>query len=166
MVKINIEGLEDVDDPFYRYKMEKLNLSSQKNKTEITNLETVGADLRRDPELIVAYIKIKLGLSLEYKNGVLKTTANLVYNDVNKILREFIEKIVLCSVCKLPEINLSISGKKKSKKLEGQCSSCSNNTNYNNSLDDQILKAFIKVVEKESLTTNNKKLKKSEFDKL
>ena len=162
MVKINIEGLTNVNDPFYRYKMEQINILQQKNKTEITNLEIIGVDLRRDPELIVAYIKIKMGISLDYKNGILKTSATLVKSDVQKLLKEFIEQIVLCPVCTLPEISLSISGKKKNKKLEGQCNSCPNNVDYNNTLDDKILKGFMKILEKED--GSKKKLKKSEFD--
>lgn len=160
MVKINIEGLEDINDPFYRYKMEKLDVSSQKNKTEISNLEAIGKDLKRDPELIVIYIKIKMATSVEYKNGILRVSANLTYVDFQKVLREFIEKIVLCPLCKLPEIDLEINGKI----LKGQCSACSNNVNYNNIIDDKTLRGFIKILDKKVI--GKKKLKKSEFDKL
>jgi translation initiation factor 2 beta subunit (eIF-2beta)/eIF-5 len=63
MSKINIQGLQDIDDPFYRYRMTKLNIIRQKTKTVIDNLPIVAKDLDRDPKMIVDFFKKALNAS-------------------------------------------------------------------------------------------------------
>jgi len=104
--KINIQGLTDIDDPFYRYTMTKLNVTRQKNKTIIDNLETVSKDIERDPEHITKYFKKKFSVSMNYKDSLLTTTANLTYHDFESALREYIQSYVLCERCNLPETNI------------------------------------------------------------
>jgi len=118
---MNIQGLDNIIDPFYRYKMQKLNVVQQKNKTVIDNINKVSADLEREPELIYNYFKKKLSISMNMKDGVLSTAAKLSYNDFEKVLREFIDEYVLCPKCKLPELVLT---ENKSKYLM-TCKSCS-----------------------------------------
>lgn len=103
MPKINIQGLTDILDPFYRYRMEKINVIRQKTKTVIDNIDIICKDLERDPLLLVQFLKKKLNVSLTYKNNLLSMTANVPYETFELYLREFIELYVLCEICKLPE---------------------------------------------------------------
>lgn len=105
--KINIQGLDDIDDPFYRYTMTKINVIRQKNKTIIDNLEIVCKDIEREPEQLVKYFKKKFSISMSYKDNILSTTANLSYQDFETALREYIQLYVLCERCKLPETNMT-----------------------------------------------------------
>lgn len=118
---MNIQGADDIIDPFYRYKMQKLNVIKQKNKTIIDNFDKVSSDLERDPKMIYSYFKKKFSISMNLKDGVLSTTADLGYADFEKVLREFIEDYVLCPKCRLPELVLS----KNEKKMTMTCKSCS-----------------------------------------
>lgn len=104
--KINIQGLTDIDDPFYRYTMTRLNVVRQKNKTLIDNLVIVSKDLERDPEHIAKFFKKKFSVSMNYKDNQLMTTANLTSQDFETALREYIQLFVLCERCNLPETNL------------------------------------------------------------
>lgn len=125
--QINIQGLEDITDPFYRYTMTKLNVVRQKNKTVIDNLAVVGKELDRNSQMIVGYFKNKLSISMTYKNDVLSMAADINYERFEGLLREFIQEYVLCGVCKLPETVLIVG---KTSCL--QCKCCSHKTELKN----------------------------------
>ena len=118
---MNIQGIDDIIDPFYRYKMQKLNVVQLKNKTIIDNLPKVSGDLGRKPEMIFNYFKKKFSVSMNFKDSILSTTAKLNYNDFEKVLRSFIEEYVLCPKCKLPELILDDD----KNKINITCKSCS-----------------------------------------
>lgn len=108
MSKINISGLKDIDDPFYRYKMQKLKISKQKNKTIVENIDQICKELYRDPQLLIDYYKKRFGIAIIYKNNIVSITAKFddLEDKLNKGLHEFIEYYVLCSKCRLPETKL------------------------------------------------------------
>jgi translation initiation factor 2 beta subunit (eIF-2beta)/eIF-5 len=122
MSKINIQGSEDVIDPFYRYKMNKLNVVRQRTKTVITNLSEVSKDLERDPRLITDHFKKKFNSTFILKDGLVSTTTDINYYQFETALKEFIEFYVLCEKCRLPETNFS----KKDNKIILECRCCSN----------------------------------------
>ena len=127
--KINVQGLNDIIDPFYRYTMTKLNIIKQKNKTIIDNLETVCKDLEREPGLLISYLKKKFNASFTYKDGILSTTrTDINYKEFETVLREFIEYYVLCERCKLPETELH----KNDNTLNLMCKCCSHVTKCKN----------------------------------
>lgn len=107
---INISGLNEVVDPFYRYTMHIPIISHQKNKTVISNISIIAKDLGRDPNLLVEFIKKKYSVSMTYKDEVLTTTTKIESTDLHATLREFIEYLVLCERCRLPETILTTRG--------------------------------------------------------
>jgi len=121
MSKINVQGINDVVDPFYRYTMVKMNVVRQKNKTVIDNIDNVAKDLERDPKLIADFFKKKYSIALFYKNGVVSMSADIKYSDFELGLREFIELYVLCPKCHLPETTMS----KENDKIILDCKCCS-----------------------------------------
>ena len=123
--KINIQGLNEILDPFYRYKMAKLNVAKQKNKIMINNFDVVCKDLDREPNILINYFKKKFNTSFTYKNNILTTTRTDVnYKEFEIVLREFIEKYVLCERCKLPETELH-KGDGKNDEVTLICKCCS-----------------------------------------
>lgn len=123
--KVNIQGLVNNDDDiFYRYKMEKINVISQKNKTIIDNLAAVSKDLERDPEIIITFLKKKFGAPFSYKKNILITSKPLSFDEINKELKEFIEYYVLCQQCRLPETTI-IKFDKKLNQIHLLCKCCS-----------------------------------------
>lgn len=122
MSKMNIQGVNDINDSFYRYKMEKLNVIAQKNKTIIDNIKKVCDDIAVSPIMLYKFFKKRFSVSMNMdKNYVLSTTKKITYDEFEKVLREFIEKYVLCKQCKLPELNYTIE-KNKTIRI---CKSCS-----------------------------------------
>jgi translation initiation factor 2 beta subunit (eIF-2beta)/eIF-5 len=126
MSKINIAGIADVTDPFYRYKMNKVKIQKQKTKTAILNLKQIAEDLGRDVVLIIDYIKKKLGMSLTINKTDYSVTTfkDIDPSEIEKCIREYIEYFVLCEKCKNPETIFEI--KKEVKTLT--CKACSHVT--------------------------------------
>lgn len=110
MTKINIQGLEDIDDPFYRYKMNQFVVEKIKNTTEIKNLGQVAKDLDRDPSDIIKFVGKNIGSRVIIKNNCYYISKIVSADDLYKIVRQYIEKYVLCPICRLPETKLGPEG--------------------------------------------------------
>lgn len=109
--KMNICGSEDIIDPFYRYKMDKLIVTRQKNATCITNIKKVSKDIERNELMIIEHFKYKFNAPFTFKNDIVKTSKIIEYEDFEFALREFIEHFVLCKNCGLPETEYLNEGK-------------------------------------------------------
>lgn len=124
-MKINIEGLNPVNDPFYRYQMEKIEVTKLRTKNSINNIDQVAYDLERDPKLLIQFLKLKFNCTLKYKDGVVQTFAKLDQVAMEKAVKEFIEYFVLCEKCRLPETQLKF----RKESIYKRCKCCSENTN-------------------------------------
>jgi translation initiation factor 5 len=127
-MKINIRGLKENDDPFYRYKMDSVIVKIQKGLTHVPNIDVICKDLDRDPKTIADFLKKKFGTSVTYKNSELIIPKILSQTDLQEAIYEFIDKFVMCVKCNNPETVLSPE-KKNSVNLS--CKSCGNNFNVN-----------------------------------
>ncbi|KAK5174525.1 eukaryotic translation initiation factor 5 [Saxophila tyrrhenica] len=112
MANVNIR--RDVTDPFYRYKMERLQskIEGKGNgiKTVIVNLSNVADQLDRPPSYVIKYFGFELGAQTNIDpkddrwiiNGAHEATKLQDYLD------GFISKFVLCKDCKNPETVVSV----------------------------------------------------------
>ncbi|KAH7061148.1 eukaryotic translation initiation factor-like protein 5 [Macrophomina phaseolina] len=110
----NINVRRDVTDPFYRYKMERLQskIEGKGNgiKTVIVNLSNVAQQLARPPSYVIKYFGFELGAQTNNNpsddrwiiNGAHEATKLQDYLD------GFISKFVLCKKCKNPETEVNI----------------------------------------------------------
>ena len=112
--RINITGIKDIIDPYYRYKMDRYQVIRLKNKTVVSNFGKVATDIARDPKSIADFIKKKIGTTLALKNGELTLTKDITQLELTTYLREYIQKYVLCGKCNNPETTLD-AGKKSCK---------------------------------------------------
>lgn len=132
---MNIQGLEDIDDPFYRYRMEIPEYVLVKKTLFISKINSICKSLNRDPNDLVKYISAKLACKIKYNiNGSIEIKKNQIINII-PIIREFIEKLVLCKTCKNPETNIL----KNEFKLE--CLACGNFSNID--INDKILNKIL-----------------------
>lgn len=115
--------IAEIDDPFYRYKMPKMVVVKQRTKVIIDNFDKVSKSLHRDPEFAKNYFKKKLCSAVQHRDGVVSTTAPVGYDELFKILTDFIEDWVLCGNCDLPETEMVFS--KSGKKAKLVCKCCS-----------------------------------------
>ncbi|CZS93371.1 related to translation initiation factor eIF5 [Rhynchosporium agropyri] len=112
MATINIRS--DVKDPFYRYKMEKLQskIEGKGNgiKTVIVNLSSVAASLARPGAYVIKYFGFELGAQTNSNPADDRWIINGAHeaSKLQDYLDGFINKFVLCKKCKNPETDVVI----------------------------------------------------------
>jgi len=112
MATINVR--RDVTDPFYRYKMERLQskIEGKGNgiKTVIVNLTSVAGSLARPPAYVIKYFGFELGAQTNSNPTDDRWIINGAH-DASKLqdyLDGFITKFVLCKKCKNPETVMEV----------------------------------------------------------
>lgn len=112
MATINIR--RDVSDPFYRYKMERLQskIEGKGNgiKTVIVNLSSVAGSLARPPSYVIKYFGFELGAQTNTNPTDDRWIINGAHeaSKLQDYLDGFISKFVLCKKCKNPETDVNI----------------------------------------------------------
>ena len=120
MAKINIQGLRDIEDENYRYKMPSVEIKIEGRgngiKTVLQNINDIAKSTKRSEEEIIKYISLSLGT--QSKNNIIN--GSYCQQDIQKTLFKFIEDFVLCIHCHLPETFYEIMSNELTKK----CNSC------------------------------------------
>jgi translation initiation factor 5 len=112
MATINIRS--DVKDPFYRYKMEKLQskIEGKGNgiKTVIVNLSSVAQSLARPGAYVIKFFGFELGAQTNTNPADDRWIINGAHeaSKLQDYLDGFINKFVLCKKCKNPETDVVI----------------------------------------------------------
>ncbi|RAH41695.1 translation initiation factor eIF5 [Aspergillus brunneoviolaceus CBS 621.78] len=124
MATVNIR--RDVSDPFYRYKMERLQskIEGKGNgiKTVVVNLNSVAQSLARPPAYVIKYFGFELGAQANAKPTDDRWIINGAHDapKLQDYLDGFISKFVLCKKCKNPETDVNI----KDEKIFLDCKAC------------------------------------------
>lgn len=125
MTQINIRGIKDnSNDLSYRYKMDKMILKTESNKTVITNLSKICKDIDRDEKTLLNFFGKSFGCGTNFDSKTNKSTINKEVNlsDLESKLFMYIEKHVLCETCGNPETVIDKVKKKKT------CKACGNSS--------------------------------------
>jgi len=155
MANLNIR--RDVADPFYRYKMERLQskIEGKGNgiKTVIVNLSSVAASLARPPSYVIKYFGFELGAQTNTNPADDRWIINGAHeaSKLQDYLDGFISKFVLCKKCKNPETDVQI----KDGRILLDCKACGQRSDVDLRLK---LSSFI-------LKNQPKKSKKDKADK-
>ena len=122
---INIRGIDENDDPFYRYKMEEVVFIREGSRFAFLNIVSICNSLERDPKELVKFLQSYFGTSFFIKDSKAFTTKNdLTKNILQEAVYNFIETNVLCKTCKNPETVKEIIKKQTYLK----CNACSSKT--------------------------------------
>jgi len=130
---INIDGSED---PFYRYKMRQLYVQvvgkGKMIKTVLLNIDDVAKDLKVAPSYMTAFIGYEIGAQYKYdakkpEREKASISGDIQVVDLSTIVKEFIQKVILCPKCKLPETTMRID--KKTQIVSLTCRSCGEASN-------------------------------------
>lgn len=142
-----IRGDQIINDPFYRYKMEKIKFEKEKTKTCIANLHNISQNLSvPSADIIVAFLKKKLAISITNNKGRIIITNYVDTEKIQNALYEFIEFFVLCpnKNCKKPEL---LYNKEKNNELGYKCKACGNSGIIeNNNITSTTIKLFINAI--------------------
>ena len=112
MASVNIR--RDVADPFYRYKMERLQskIEGKGNgiKTVVANLSNVADQLARPPNYVIKYFGFELGAqtNIDPKDDRWIINGAHESSKLQDYLDGFINKFVLCKDCKNPETVVNV----------------------------------------------------------
>ncbi|EGD87203.1 hypothetical protein H112_05738 [Trichophyton rubrum D6] len=124
MANINIR--RDISDPFYRYKMERLQAKIEGKgngiKTVVVNLNSVAQSLSRPPSYLIKYFGFELGAQANSKPTDDRWIINGAHDapKLQDYLDGFITKFVLCKKCKNPETDVVI----KDQSIILDCKAC------------------------------------------
>lgn len=151
MATINIR--RDVSDPFYRYKMERLQskIEGKGNgiKTVIVNLSSVAQSLARPGSYVIKYFGFELGAQTNTNPADDRWIINGAHeaSKLQDYLDGFISKFVLCKKCKNPETEVNI----KEGNILLDCKACGQITTVDlrHKLSGFILKTQPKKVKKD-----------------
>jgi len=131
---INIDGS---DDPFYRYKMRQLYLQvvgrGKMIKTVLLNVDDVAKDLKIPPQYMNAYMGYEIGANTKYDSKKPDRERAFISGEyesaqISTIMKKFINDVILCERCKLPEVTLII----EDGVIINVCRSCGARTVLNN----------------------------------
>ncbi|KAL8927576.1 MAG: hypothetical protein Q9208_002383 [Pyrenodesmia sp. 3 TL-2023] len=112
MATLNIR--RDISDPFYRYKMERLQSKVEGKgngiKTVIVNLSSVASSLSRPPSYVIKYFGFELGAQTNNNPADDRWIINGSHeaSKLQDYLDGFISRFVLCKKCKNPETDVNI----------------------------------------------------------
>lgn len=159
MATVNVR--RDVTDPFYRYKMEKLQAKIEGKgngiKTVVVNLNTVAQSLARPPEYVIKYFGFEIGAQANAKPTDDRWIINGAHDapKLQDLLDGFIDKFVLCKKCKNPETEVIL----KDNRITLDCKACGQRSDV-----DPRLKLSTFILRK-TPAKGGKKDKKSRRDK-
>jgi translation initiation factor 5 len=128
MATVNIR--RDVTDPFYRYKMERLQskIEGKGNgiKTVVANLPSVSASLARPPSYVIKYFGFELGAQTNTNPKDDRWIINGAHeaSKLQDSLDGFISRFVLCKSCKNPETTINV----KDGRILLDCKACGQRT--------------------------------------
>ncbi|KAK4624058.1 Eukaryotic translation initiation factor 5 [Fulvia fulva] len=112
MANVNIR--RDVQDPFYRYKMERIQSKVEGKgngiKTVVVNLANVAYQLARPPSYVIKYFGFELGAqtNIDPKDDRWIINGSHEATKLQDYLDGFINKFVLCKDCKNPETVVNV----------------------------------------------------------
>ena len=136
-----IRGKNEITDPYYRYKMEKINFRRDRTKTCITNLKVIAQDIKiLKQEYIIMFIQKRLSIKMSVKNDLVIITNQVDTNAVQNALYEFIEHFILCKHCRFPELTFIINDGQ----LKVICKSCGKIEDIiKNQYNDPVIKSIM-----------------------
>ncbi|KHN83070.1 Eukaryotic translation initiation factor 5 [Toxocara canis] len=127
-MSININ--RNVLDPFYRYKMPRLQAKVEGKgngiKTVIANMTEIAKALERPPTYPTKYFGCELGAQTNFdmKNERFIVNGEHDAAKLQDILDGFIKKFVLCPACENPETTLSV----RKGQIHSKCKACGNSS--------------------------------------
>lgn len=111
-------NINNSNDPFYRYKRDKIEIVYKGNETHILNLHKIARQLCCSPIKDEKYIQSlykallrkikKLGTSVKEIENVTVVKGKIEKSILEDLLNNFIKKYILCPKCSSPEFNTKI----------------------------------------------------------
>lgn len=151
------------NDQFQRYKfpsvISKITPRGNGTFTTIYNLKEISESLYHPEDILFKAIGYNLATNINQKNNTIKGSRET--SEIQDAIDKYIVTFILCPKCSIPELSLSVTGKKKKKKCEYSCSACGANDVFKvkRKENEKILQLIIK-----NISSGNKWAKHSTAD--
>lgn len=120
------------NDPFYRYKMPCLfsDITNRGNGTFTTiyNINEIALALHHPANILFKFIGYDLATSINHKKNTIKGAHKT--EKIKESIDKYIIEFVMCPTCSIPELSLTVSGKKKKMKCHHMCSACGEHDSF------------------------------------
>ncbi len=105
------EDLPETVESHNRFEVPAAQVTQLGKKTIMTNFGDICGRLNRDPDAVAKYLLRELGTAGSRSEG--RMTLNGAWNaqDVNAAIAKYVETLVMCKVCHLPDTQLLKEGK-------------------------------------------------------
>ncbi|HIH39151.1 TPA: translation initiation factor IF-2 subunit beta [Candidatus Woesearchaeota archaeon] len=110
LLKRGIKQLPEVVEEVSRFEIPKVKGHIQGNKTIISNINEIVEKLRRPSAHIVKFLLKELAAPGEIKGNFFVIGTKIPATRINEKLNEYVEKFVICPVCKKPDTKLKKEG--------------------------------------------------------
>jgi len=114
------------NDQFQRYKVpaviSKITRRGNGTFTTINNINDIAERLFHPVDILFKAIGYNLATSINQKNNTIKGAHET--SEIQDAIDKYIVAFILCPKCAIPELSLSVTGKKKKMKCEYSCSAC------------------------------------------
>lgn len=110
LLKRGLKQLPEVVIETSRFEIPKVKGHIQGNKTIISNINEIVEILRRPIAHIVKFLQKELATPGEVKGNFLVFGTKISASRVNEKLEEYVNKYVICPVCKKPDTKLKKEG--------------------------------------------------------
>lgn len=97
--------IKKTSDPFYRYKMQEIEILQIGKKTQLSNLCNISISLKTKVDNLFKYIFKSLNTMGQLKNKEnYQLSGNFTKEQIQTIIYDYIEQFILCKTCSIPEI--------------------------------------------------------------
>ena len=110
LLKRGIKQLPEVVAEVSRFEVPKVKGHLQGNKTIISNINEIVEKLRRPAAHVVKFLLKELAAPGEIKGNFFVIGTKMPASRINEKLAEYVEKFVICPVCKKPDTKLKKEG--------------------------------------------------------
>lgn len=139
------------NDKFQRYKfpgvISKITKRGNGTFTTIYNLTEISEALYHPENILFKAIGYNLATSINPKNNTIKGSHET--SEIQEAIDKYVTSFILCPKCSIPELSLSVTGKKKKMKCEYSCSACGANEIFKSKgkENEKILQLIIKDID-------------------
>lgn len=89
-----------------RFEVPAAKVQAEGKKTIVVNFEDVCDRLNRDPDLVAKYLLREIGTAGSRNDGRLTLTGSFTASQIDAAIRQFVDALVMCKVCHLPDTKL------------------------------------------------------------
>ncbi|MGA9139826.1 MAG: translation initiation factor IF-2 subunit beta [Methanocella sp.] len=95
-----------------RFEVPAAKVTREGKKTIVANFGDICSKLNRDPDAVAKYLMRELGTAGSRHDSRISLNGTFSENDINAIIKKYVESFVMCRECHLPDTRLQKEGRR------------------------------------------------------